>query len=683
MASVPLTFALQALLARHEAYMADAEKDRLELTGRIGSLELDKQKLEEENAMKIEENRQLLDQLEYMNTTLCDSDTKIKSLEASLLSSQQALRRLEQATARAEDAERHLVALEEDQAQLLDELKATKEESRSHSQRWKEAQRGILDMQDQLERMEKEARQERERHLEAIERMERQREVEKQLDHAAGRLKGAAASRNLVAPGVRKENNNVVIGHFVRDLLQDNANLQLGIAELKELLASSNDEIESLRGQLTDHQPIGNHETCSNETSSLKAELEQHEEPPANYSQELHIHHHYHVTPKQDKKPRKKRLGHGTAGLFTPPSSSLPPGHGNGPWSLMSSPTAPALLQNHTRNSSTATSSWGQYSTPASEWASSVPSSPRSSRYNSLFDKDSGYDSGPPMSPTTSFDPMSPTWRASHAKRPSAASFQSLSIIPQLDTAPAASPAQPPYECLDDTIPEEDEDEHAHEDENAPGLVQLPTPTEESSAGDSSFSKDDYMSRPRPHRIMSHESIMSLTGGLDIHTLKSRPSQMTLRPLGGAGAVVTGVTAQPTLSVGTAKRSNVALRENFAGLRTPRSDSRSMSRSSSRQPSPSSLKSSQATVYGSLGKFIGWRPWSGANIEPSRDMSKSPTPGSEAERDKDMNRASGINQPGAIPGFQKYWAAQQRKGAPAKVHPAVVDRDALNEGLLE
>src|SRR5688572_27683039 len=140
-----LTFALQALLARHEAYMADAERDRLDLTSRIERLEHDKQELEAENAIKIEENRNLLDQLEALNSTVADSDTKIKSLEASLLSSQQAIRRLESAAARAADAERHLAILEEEQLKLRGELVTSQEDARSHAQRCKEAQRGILD----------------------------------------------------------------------------------------------------------------------------------------------------------------------------------------------------------------------------------------------------------------------------------------------------------------------------------------------------------------------------------------------------------------------------------------------------------------------------------------------------------------------------------------------------------
>lgn len=692
-----LTFALQALLARHEAYMADAERDRLDLTARIERLEHDKQELEAENASKIEENRNLLDQLELLNNTISESDTKISSLEASLLSSQQAVRRLEIAAARAEDAERHLLALEEEQVKMHLELRTTREDARSHSQRCKEAQRGILDMQDQLERMETEARVERERHVEAIGRMERQREVEKQLDTAAGRLKGAAATK--MSSG--QKNGSSVVSHFVRDLLQDNANLQLGMAELREMLLNSNDEVQSLREQLMYHQPIQN-EDRPNAQSTLEEELEpqQDEEEdiipnPTRLSQELHIHHHYHVASKQGKQ-RKKRLGL-MPGALNPPSLSHPAVANLNNWGIASSPTAPALLTNPDRERNVSSPlghrhTWA--SGPASDFASSVPSSPRSNRVSSVFDS-SVFDGGlPPMSPTTSFDPMSPTWRA-HNKRPSAASFQSFQAIPPLDAVPDYNlpAAQGIYRNhYESTIHEEDEE--AQRDEEVPGLVaNETTSTEHSATEDSEFSKDDFMPRPRLHRAQSHESIMSLTGGLDIHTLKVRPSQMTLRPLGGLQAVLTGVTAQPTLSTSSAKRSDVALRDHFAGFQSNRSVS-GPGYDTPRSASPASQNTirSASSGGGGIGRWVpNWRPWGGGGgvVNTTASLSSSPAPRTPALIEKSKGkpgssrRAPGINQAGAIPGFQEYWATQRRKGAPANVHADRVDHEALHEVLGE
>ncbi|KAI1056130.1 hypothetical protein LB507_002442 [Fusarium sp. FIESC RH6] len=653
----------QALLARHEAYMADAERDRLSLSSRIEQLEMAKQELEAENALKIEENRNLLDQLELMNNSVSESDTKIKSLEASLLSSQQAVRRLESAVLRAEDAERHIHLLELEQDDLYHELRSTKEDARSHAQRCKEAQRGIMDMQDQLERMEEEAREERERHAEVMGRMERQRKVEQQLNTAAGRLKGAAASKTLQEPKA----GNPVVNHFVRDLLQDNANLQLGMAELREMLLNSNDEIQSLREQLLDHQPV------ETRNSTLKDELEAYEPPPTpRYSQELHIHHHYHVTPKTDKaKVRRKRASLNSS-IFSPSSSSgTSTPRSSARWSL--GPALPIASVNTKETNSIISvpkQRWSMLSEQPSDFASSVPNSPQSNQRNSVFDSAFG-DSDYPTSPATSFDAMSPAWRT-HRKGPSdisAFSLQAPSL--QLD------PGTPPRQFNDDVIHEEDEDEGAE------GISRIDTPDllgntpsiDESSVVESSEdNRDDYMPRPRIHRALSHESIMSLSGGLDIHTLKARPSQLTLRPLGGAEAVVTGVTARPTLARDESKRSSVALRDSFAVLPTGRNVSNPQTRpGSNRSASPAPSDNST----GGIGKWVGWRPWASTTSE---NATLKPA---EKAKDKSLSRSPGINQPGAIPGFHQYWAAHKRKGAPAQVTTVAVDHDALVEGLEE
>ena len=72
MSQMPLIFSLQALLVRHEVYMADAEQERLLMTATIQTLEQQKRELEERNAQTVEENRSLLDQLEDLN----DADRK-------------------------------------------------------------------------------------------------------------------------------------------------------------------------------------------------------------------------------------------------------------------------------------------------------------------------------------------------------------------------------------------------------------------------------------------------------------------------------------------------------------------------------------------------------------------------------------------------------------------------------
>ncbi|RDA84353.1 hypothetical protein CP532_2586 [Ophiocordyceps camponoti-leonardi (nom. inval.)] len=673
----------QALLARHEAYMADAERDRLELTDRIEKLERDKQGLEAVNADKIEENRSLLDQLEALNSTISDSDIKIKVLEASLLSSQQAVRRLEAAAARAADAERHIAVLEEEQAKLHLELRSTRDDARTHAQRFKEAQRGILDMQDQLERMEEEARQESQRHAEVIGRMERQREIDRQLDTAAGRIKGAAATKTLQ----EQKSSNKIVGHFVRDLLEDNANLQLAMAELREMLMSSNDEIQLLRDQIMHHQPM-----CQEENGpplTLKDELETAHDM-ASLSQELHIHHHYHAVRsprKQDvRKPRKRRHGF-LPSACTPPATLSPKPSAH--WAPVSSPAVPALLSATVGDTTLVAPrprhSWGGMSSMVSDFSSSAPNSPPSKRASVVFDQ-TVVDADGVASPATSFDPMSPTWGAMQSKRSSGGSsrsFQSMSMS-VMETGPVTPCGKQSarHAFPENTIHEEDEDEDGSSSQahgKGPELpVERVTSIEDAIVDASEDQKSDATTCVRLLRAPSHESIMSLAGGLEIHTLRSRPSQMTLRRLGGADAVVTGVTARPTLSHASGKRSDAALRDHFAGLHSPRSVS------SPQRPSPSSSPASVGGA-GPFGRLVGWRPWASGGSRPSSplNLSKPPDKDKDKDKDKDAGRVPGINQPGAIPGFQHYWAAQKRKGAPAKVTAEVVDQDALHEGLQE
>ncbi|KAI1767328.1 hypothetical protein GGR53DRAFT_482163 [Hypoxylon sp. FL1150] len=657
----------QALLARHEAYMADAERDRSELTTRIEQLEVNNKELEVKNAKTIEENRSLLDQLEALNTAVVDSDGRIKSLEATLLSSQQSVRRLEGETARAAALERQLLALEQEQAELQNHLSLSREEARSAVSRWKRAERGINDLQEQLERMEKEAKEEREYHVEMIGRLERQREMEKELNTAAGRLKGAAAAKSLDRSN---GGGSSAVSHFVRDLLQDNANLQYGIAELREMLMNSNDEIQALRDQLLYHQPLGDGDIKA--ASTLKAELEfEKESPPAKPKspQELHIHHHYHLpkSKQEAKKPRKKRQSL-APGIFAPPGGSLPSTPPNGP-------ARPQWGSHHTHRDSLLSNCWSPYSEQPSDFApSSVPSSPLSNNRSSLFDPP--FDSFP-SSPTTSIDPLSPTWHASHQKQLSNFSSRNFQL-------PANSAFVLPSTTQPQPIIEEPDD-----GDNPPDLISA---TDESTVDDTILSEDRdpindegtivdneddrHASLIRLRRALSHESIISLSGGLDIHTLKSRPSQLTIRHLGSATSVTgsSTVTARPMLSRDSAKRSSAMLRESYAT--SPVGSLQSNSDTSSRGLGPSKL-----------GKWVGWRPWGGGGGGGGGGDSSSASSTSaktvKERTEKALGRSPGINQPGVIPGFSEYLAAAQRRAPASRIQPDSVDHDALREVLGE
>jgi hypothetical protein len=614
--------------------MASAERDRLELTARIEQLERDNTELEAQNRSVADENHTLRDELERVNDTVKDAETNIGLLEASLLDSQREVRRLENATDRAANLERQIALLEEEQVVLRTTIARTEEEARTTMYRWRQAEKGLSDLQEQLERMEKESREERERHAEVIGRMERQRAMEKELNTAAGRLKGAAAAKSMTD----SRSGGSVVSHFVRDLLQDNANLQVGMAELREMLLSSNDEIQMLREQLAYHQPAATQELSSPKT--LEAELAQKEPPtppqPPRVSQELHIHHHYHVTHKPEaRKARKRRQGL-TPGVYTPPQLSAPSSPILSSARFQRSALAGPLLSPN--EASPSTNRWSLQSENHSEFApSSAPTSPRSNNRDSLFDRVPGLRS--PASPTTTVDPTSPGWKQAHRSKVSEYSLRSISEIAMFSTDTPRSahgytqrPRPMSRSIMRDrprtgyTSPYTTDDvptitspslaaymDYDSNNETGPDDTFSPI----SSQFDSSVGQ-----RPRGlRRVISHESIISLSNGLDIHTLNARPSQLSLRPLGltAAGTNVSVVTAQPTLLSSSAegKRGSVLLRDSIAQkLTNPKSrqgGGRVVSNPNRGRGSERDSGRALSRAPSALGKLVSWRPWGGSS----------------------------------------------------------------------
>jgi len=667
-----LTFALQALLVRHEQYMHDAERDRFEMGAKIEKLETDKKALEDENAKNIEENRGLLNQLEGLNTTVIESETHIKSLEATLQSTRQELRKLEGLASRTHDLELQLAALEQEQELLQRTIITTQEDERSAIQRWKKAERRLGELHDQLERIEREAKDERERHVEVLGRMERQRAVERELDTAAGRLKGAAAATT----GNGKNGSNVV-SHFVKDILQDNANLQMGIAELREMLMNSNEEVQMLRDQLLQHQPVVEDNGDGSGPPTLRAELASKETPePQVISQALHIHHHYHAPKKEEiRRPKKKRNPLNTA-LFTPPRNMQSPRTPRGQETAsailsQTSVTIPAPIS--------PTNRWSMQSAQMSDFApSSVPSSPQSMyRHSGLFDRGFDIDSSRPTSPSSSVDPMSPQFTPRHHRKHDS-EVSARSFIPPSNLQPHVIHEEedgnveelPDLQITSDTTPSDasrDSEELTHEDHEH---------------WSSSF-------QPTLRRTTSHESILSISG-IDIHTLKSRPSQITitggnpmLRPYSrlGAPSTMTSVdsltsssiiTARPTLSR-HGQDSTTYLRSSIGANN---SDARSISSSNSNEG-----------IGGRLGGWVFGR-WGvspakshadlrGASLRAGTPTQHRAVSGPAADPLRAfMGRPPGINQKGPIPGFVK-----KAVRAPSQVKPEVIDHDALREVL--
>ncbi|OAL54050.1 hypothetical protein IQ07DRAFT_584630 [Pyrenochaeta sp. DS3sAY3a] len=695
----------QALLVRHEAYVADSERERKQMLATIETLEKEKLALETKNAETIKANRDLLDQLEHMNNAVADSDAHIQDLNNILRSTEQEIERLKFLETRALMLEKQLIDLEREQSQLQINLDAKIVDERSAIQRWKTAERTIGDLGDQIDRIEKEAREERERHVEVVARMERRMAVEGELDTAAGRLRAKA--------GQDKAGTNVV-SHFVKDILLDNANLQHGILELREMLCNSNEEVERLRDHLKVHQPISSSEET--ELPSLQKELGLDD---ALMNQELHIHHHYHG-PKPSKAPAKPQGQRRTKKK----RFSLTPGHFDPPAPLDRSSTATIL--NQTAVTVPNTHRWSQASTltPGSYPGSPVSESHRGSIYDRVF-SDAAYDSSRPTSPPDSIDLHSPMFgpiksheqpldqtplpkhhrrRSSNLKPPGLSTIRSVSTPLSLTTksSPATaiiSAISPANSFTNDIFmlsPSPQIEEQAaipEENEDFSLLTPQPTPAPlpEEDEPDDIVSPLTQM-RPTLRRHASHESLISVSG-MDIHTLQSRPSQLLysssprFSTLGGAGSI------GPELTPWTATAH---------GMLSKKTDSSTLNRSllyssianQKRGPRKSDGPVTTSTTSGIGKKVGGWvfgkwgatpapespRPESANSQQTTSTQSTATAAAAEAAKkkaEKPKLRPSGVNQSGPI------WGFFDIPETPTRVVVQDYDAIALGEALAE
>ena len=542
-----LTFALQALLVRHESYVASAESDRKQLLAKMDALEQEKRTLESKNQATIEENRKLLDQLELLNSAVAESESHAESLTEAMQSTERELERLQGLVGHTERLQRQLARLEEEQERLHGEVGVTKDNERAAWQQYQQAQRTILSLHVQIEEIEREVSEERERHADLLERINRRKAVETELRASAARLNRAPTHAT----------SSTVVSHFVKDILQDNANMQLGVMELRELLQQSNEEVEKLREQLTE-QPSSAELT----TAPLRPPL-----PDLGVelgTKELHVHHHYHApsptTEQAVKAPRShiRRVAKRKRAQFphTPHSGLQTPRPSIGSVWRPASPPSSSTILSHT------TVTVPQQAPIAQRWSvqsnqtgfttsSSLPSSPFSES-DWIFDQPSGAlntDLSRPTSPESNgiFSPGQQSranvrkWNSRvkhgrHASESLSASDLVLGLASRASTSCAelagdAIHTNPPASVLNAVEPLSDASSIIHEENED----QLGTPAHNSSSTsdrrndeeeppDSPFDPSSFIRRERRGSMLS-------ISGMDIHTLSARPSQLFI---GGA-----------------------------------------------------------------------------------------------------------------------------------------------------
>ncbi|KAF2713554.1 hypothetical protein K504DRAFT_140102 [Pleomassaria siparia CBS 279.74] len=659
----------QALLIRHEAYVADSERERHHMSATIENLEKEKFELENRNAQSIKANRDLLDQLEQLNDAVADSDAQIRMLTDTLHSTEEELQRLSTLAARTQALERQLIDLERDQAHLHGSLENKVGDERTAIQRWKRAETTIGDLQDQIDRIEKEAWEERERHLEIVTRMERRMAMDGELGTAAEKLKTHM---------VQDQSGSSVVSHFVKDILLDNTNLQHGILELREMLMCSNEEVQLLREQLRTHQPIPPAMNNSATPTSLQKELGNDNV----FNPELHIHHHYHNPPRKEtpvkvqpqRRPRKKRFSL----TFTPPA---PPG----------TSTSSAIVS---QNVVTVPPNMNRWSNATTLAPSSVPGSPLSmSRRGSIYDRvfsDVAYDSSRPTSPSDSIDPSSPSFGPAKAReglysqdlayrhpRRRSQGLKPPTIAMVSAISPANSLANDIFTLgpsLHTTIPEENEE---HPGTNSDYLTSPNYDLDEAIFPTAS----NY--RPSLRRAASHESLISVSG-MDIHTLRSRPAQLLFSSTPKSSSPVSGASIQPEVTPWTATATGNMTRVNQDSSTLNRSLLYSTIANQKRGINTSSNPSLHKASTDTLGKKVGgwvFGKWGGAHATSPTSATGSAKKKVDVGADKVERevrlRPAGVNQSGPI------WGFFDVPSTPTKVVVTEFDEDALGEALAE
>ncbi len=674
-----LTFALQALLERHETYMAEAEKERRKMAASIDELEMDKRELEASNARTIEENRNLLDQLEDLNNNVYNSDAHIRSLNATLQSTRKEIERLMMLAAQTQQLEAQILAMESEQASLQEQLASTEEEERSAVHRWKNAERTINNLHEQIDRIEREARDEQERHAEVLGRLERRRATERELERAEGHVKGAAAATTLG----KDSGGSTVVSHFVKDILQDNANLQSGIVELQEILMGSNQEVENLREQIMLHQPIRSDQ--DDDITKAMPEGEVLKSSTTEALPELHVHHHYHAATKETtprerssgtRRPKKKRNVL-ISGYATPSSGSQTPRTPSAYGLRVAPPPSAAAILSQTsvsvpsppqprfahRWSSQSSQTW------SSNAPSSVPSSPQST---AMFDADVSISSTRPTSP----EPMSPDlspYLSQHRKGNSDFSFRSLSTsVPQgrpnapqrmssVFQDPAGHNDNNPAHIASPSITHSDNDTIQEEPENDA----LPPNTNDIYSLMQPF-------RPRLHRSASHESILSISA-LALASTHTHPPQFR-HPSGPTPCHPFPISTTSTTPI-TSSTPFLA-RASFR----PQSHLNPSNRLPSRPPSAATSALAQTATLGrnSLGKRVGGWVWGNWGVAPVASVGGSREKAAEGEQKAMIvPRPPGVNQTGSLRHLRR-----EARGE-SQVEVGSVDEGLLREMLGE
>ncbi|KAK6496611.1 hypothetical protein TWF481_001605 [Arthrobotrys musiformis] len=423
------------------------------MASKITRLEELTKQLEVQNTLSIDKNRDLLNTLETLNESVTQADSRLRELTADLDDTRAELDRVSARAARAEILEAQLTVLETEQDDLRRNLSITLEDERNAAARWQKAERQVEDLQDEYNKLEAEYMQEKVKTQKLASKIASRKSL-RGLNIQAEKMEGAA------------------ISNFMKEILQDNQQLQAGTTELRQMLMIAQDEIGVLREQVLLTQRPDLNELGR---SPLSYEFDGYRK----LSQELHVHHHHHVlTPKEKGSIRKVKRRVKAPQARNPPSSSpLPPA-----WAAFEQTTP-------SKRSSTQTSAFGGHtrnsSVPNTVISETAPSTYRDS---SIFDPSFNVDESRPTSAGSmgSGMPISPIYvekRRGHGRNHSNFNPPTFSVLSEEEFPdvhpPVESIGESMGESIGDISPEEESEPAMQESVDLPQFEIDTTPQNE------------------------------------------------------------------------------------------------------------------------------------------------------------------------------------------------------------
>ncbi|KAF3939846.1 hypothetical protein ABW19_dt0205877 [Dactylella cylindrospora] len=596
----------------------------------------------------------LSQKLETLNESVTQADSKVRDLTADLDDTRAELDRVGARAARAEILEAQLSVLETEQEDLRRNLSITLEDERNAAARWQKAEKQVADLQDQYNRLENEYIQDKVKTQKLVSKISARKSI-RDLHFPASKLEGAA------------------ISNFMKEILQDNQQLQAGTAELRQMLMIAQDEIGALREQvLLQARP----EPSELGRSPLSYEFDGYNRK---LSQELHVHHHHHVLTKEKGSVRKvKRRAKGSSSKASAPQSPTPPA-----WVPFES------TGSISKRSSVQSSSYGGH-TRSSSFPNTVFSdtAPSTYRDSSIFDRSFNIDDSRPTSagstgPGIPSSPIPVEKRRSHGRHHSSFNNPPFSALNEEDLPDIHAPEpsvedNSPAEELDVTgsgdSPQFDADstpQNEQEESDIPDAFELSTPS-------------PFLATTIPGRKLvrsaSHESLLSPeTAPIDIYlTPKGAKAPIAITSSTSAfstlQAVMTPVTARNTPARYSSSTYNRLLLSSVGGS-IPKSP-------------PKQQKGMGSWLWGRFGGSKAATPETASSslarhVEVADDSSIT-TSSDNLEAGSTKSAASSIKNVSVSPskGYRPPLGLMPKKSAPV-VLATPVDEDSLAEVLAE